>query len=90
MQVASPALRSSLVAALAPHAVRLACCRHGSPVLEAVLKYGNDADRELLLASLLGVRLGSTMYLTRHNDIEQSEQQGMGLAGQHRTSAADK
>lgn len=47
-------MRSALAAALAPHAVRLACCRHGSPVLEAVLKYGSEGDREVLLAALLG------------------------------------
>ncbi|GLC45396.1 hypothetical protein PLESTM_001729700 [Pleodorina starrii] len=52
-QVGAPAVRSALTAALAPHALRLACCRHGSPVLEAVLKYGNDADREIMLHALL-------------------------------------
>ncbi len=53
-QVSAPTVRSGLAAALAPHAVRLACCRHGSPVLEAVLKYGSDADREVILTALLG------------------------------------
>ncbi|GLC45383.1 hypothetical protein PLESTM_001728400 [Pleodorina starrii] len=52
-QVGTPAVRSALTAALAPHALRLACCRHGSHVLQAVLKYGNDVDREVLLHALL-------------------------------------
>ncbi|GLC52392.1 hypothetical protein PLESTB_000624100 [Pleodorina starrii] len=52
-QVGAPAVRSALTAALAPHALRLACCRHGSHVLQAVLKYGNDVDREVLLHALL-------------------------------------
>ncbi|GIL63944.1 hypothetical protein Vafri_17854 [Volvox africanus] len=56
-QVAAPEVRSALVLALAPHAVRLACCRHGSPVLEAVLKYGSESDREVLLNALLGAPL---------------------------------
>ncbi|GLC52480.1 hypothetical protein PLESTB_000634200 [Pleodorina starrii] len=53
VQVGTPAVRSALATALAPHSLRLACCRHGSPVLEAVIKYGNDADREMLLKALL-------------------------------------